>query len=246
MRYNSAMGRIFETRKHTMFARWNKMAKMFTRLAKEIAIAVKAGGPSPDSNPALRRVLQNCRAANMPKEKVESAIKRASGQDQQNFEIVLYEGYAPHGVAMMVETATDNPTRTVANVRMHFKDHGGNMGTTGSVGFLFTRMGVFRLAPEGLDLEALELDLIDHGLEEMGEGTGEKGEKQIVIRCAFANFGQLQAAIEARGITPLSAQSEYIPSTHVELSEEQAKEVLELADALEQDEDVQHVFYNLA
>ena len=195
------MGRIFETRKHVMFARWNKMAKLFTRLAKEIAIAVKAGGPSAESNPALRRVLQNCRAANMPKDKVESAIKRASGQDQQSFDIVLYEGYGPHGVPMIVETATDNPTRTVANVRMHFKDHGGNMGASGSVAFMFQRMGVFRIDPTGLDLENLELELIDFGLEEMGEGSGEKGEKQIIVRCAFANFGQLQSAIESRGIT---------------------------------------------
>jgi YebC/PmpR family DNA-binding regulatory protein len=240
------MGRIFETRKHTMFARWNKMAKLFTRLAKEIAIAVKAGGPSPESNPALRRVLQNARAANMPKDKVESAIKRASGQDQQAYEIVLYEGYGPHGVPLIVETATDNPTRTVANVRMHFKDHGGNMGASGSVAFMFQRMGVFRVAPEGLDLESLELDLIDHGLEEMGEGSGEKGEKQIVIRCAFQSFGQLQAAIEERGITPLSAESEYVANAHVELPEAQLKEVLELVEALEQDEDVQRVFHNLA
>jgi YebC/PmpR family DNA-binding regulatory protein len=240
------MGRIFETRKHTMFARWNKMAKLFTRLAKEIAMAVKSGGPDAGSNPSLRRVLQNARAANMPKDKIESAIKRASGEEQRAFEIVLYEGYGPHGVPMIVETATDNPTRTVANVRMHFKDHGGNMGSTGSVAFMFQRMGVFRLAPEGLDLEALELDLIDHGLEEMGESTGDKGEKQIVVRCAFANFGQLQAAIEARGITPISAESAYIPSTHTELVEPQLGEVLALADALEQDEDVQHVFHNLA
>jgi YebC/PmpR family DNA-binding regulatory protein len=239
------MGRIFETRKHTMFARWNKMAKLFTRLAKEIAIAVKAGGPSAESNPALRRVLQNCRAANMPKDKIDSAIKRASGQDQQSFDIVLYEGYGPHGVPMIVETATDNPTRTVANVRMHFKDHGGNMGASGSVAFMFQRMGVFRLDPTGLDLENLELELIDFGLEEMGEGSGEKGEKQIIVRSAFANFGQLQSAIESRGITPLSAESEYIPTTHVELAEAQATEVLELVDALEQDEDVQRVFHNL-
>jgi YebC/PmpR family DNA-binding regulatory protein len=240
------MGRIFETRKHTMFARWNKMSKMFTRLAKEIAIAVKSGGPAADSNPALRRVLQNCRAANMPKDKVESAILRASGQDQQAYEIVLYEGYGPHGVPMVVETATNNPTRTVANVRMHFKDHGGNMGTTGSVAFMFTRMGVFRVKPEGLDLESLELDLIDHGLEELGEGTDDKGEKQIIIRCAFQSFGQLQAALEERKVEVISAESEYVPMNHVEIPEADMKEVLELVGALEEDEDVQRVYHNLA
>jgi YebC/PmpR family DNA-binding regulatory protein len=240
------MGRIFETRKHTMFARWNKMSKMFTRLAKEIAIAVKSGGPIADSNPALRRVLQNCRAANMPKDKVDSAIARASGQDQQAYEIVLYEGYGPHGVPMVVETATNNPTRTVANVRMHFKDHGGNMGTTGSVAFMFQRMGVFRVKPEGLDLESLELDLIDHGLEEMGEGSDDKGEKQIIIRCAFQSFGQLQAALEERKVDVISAESEYVAMNHVELPEEHMKEVLELVGALEEDEDVQRVYHNLA
>jgi YebC/PmpR family DNA-binding regulatory protein len=241
------MGRIFETRKHTMFARWNKMAKLFTRLAKEIAMAVKSGGPDAGSNPSLRRVLQNARAANMPKDKIDSAIKRASGQDERGYEIVLYEGYAPHGVPLIVETATDNPTRTVANVRMHFRDHEGNMGSTGSVAFMFSRMGVFKLAPEGLgDLDELELELIDHGLEEMGEGVGEKGEKQIIIRCAFGSFGQLQAAIEAKGITPISADSEYVPATHVELPEDQMKEVLELVGALEEDDDVQRVYHNLA
>jgi YebC/PmpR family DNA-binding regulatory protein len=241
------MGRIFETRKATMFARWNKMAKLFTRIAKDIAITVKSGGPSPDTNPGLRRVLQNARAANMPKDKIESAIKRASGQDQQAYEIVLYEGYAPHGVPVIVETATDNVVRTVANVRMHFKEHGGNMGTTGSVGFLFQKMGVFRLAPEGLgNLEELELELIDHGLEELGEGKGESGDKQIVVRCAFGHFGQLAAAIEARGLTPISSELEYIPLNTVELPEAEAREVLEMVDALEQDEDVQRVFHNLA
>src|SRR4051794_34404253 len=133
------MGRIFETRKATMFARWNKMAKLFTRVSKEIVIAVKAGGPDQGSNPALRRALQNARAANMPKDKVESAIKRASGQDQQNYDIVLYEGYGPHGVPILVETATDNVVRTVANVRSHFKEHGGNLGTSGSLGYMFNR-----------------------------------------------------------------------------------------------------------
>jgi YebC/PmpR family DNA-binding regulatory protein len=240
------MGRIFETRKATMFARWNRMAKVFTRITKEIVMAVKAGGPSPDTNPALRRALQNARGANVPKDKIEAAIKRASGQDQKDYEVVLYEGYGPHGVALVVETATDNVVRTVANVRMHFKNHGGNLGSTGSVAFQFQRMGVFRLAPEGLDVDAVELDLIDHGLEEMGEGTGEKGEKQIVARCAFAHFGQLQAAIEERKLPLVSADSEYVAQTPVELPEEKAREVLALVDALEQDEDVQKVFHNLA
>ncbi len=240
------MGRIFETRKATMFARWNKMAKLFTRITKDIVIAVKAGGPSPDTNPALRRALQNARGANMPKDKVEAAIKRASGQEQQAYEVVLYEGYAPHGVAVVVETATDNVVRTVANVRVGFKNHGGNMGTTGSVAFQFKKMGVFRLSPDGLDADALELDLIDHGLEEMGEGTGEKGEKQLVIRCAFADFGTLHAALDARKLAVSSADAGNVAQTPVHLSEEQAKEVLELVDALEQDEDVQRVFHNLA
>ena len=240
------MGRIFETRKATMFKRWNTMAKAFTRVAKEITIAVKSGGTSPESNPALRRAIQNARAANMPKDKVDAAIKRASGADQKDYEVVLYEGYAPHGIAVLVETATDNVVRTVANVRMHFKDWGGNMGNAGSVAFAFKRMGVFRLSPEGLDQEALELDLIDHGLEEMGEGTGEKGEKQLIIRCAFADFGRLQAAIEARGLTTISAESEYIAQNPMELPEEKAQEVLKMVDALEQDDDVQRVFHSLA
>lgn len=239
------MGRIFETRKTTMFARWNKMAKLFTRLAKDITIAVKAGGPDPAGNPMLRRVLQNARVSNMPREKIEAQIKRASGQDQKDYEQIVYEGYGPHGIAILVDCATDNTQRTVANVRCHFKDYGGNVGTTGSVGFMFTKMGVFRISPEGLDLEALELDLIDHGLEEMGEGTGEKGEKQVIIRCAFHDWGRLQAAIEERKLPVLSSEAEYIPQNLVTLPEAQANEVLELVDALEQDDDVQHVFHNL-
>ena len=228
-----------------MFARWNKMAKLFTRVSKDIAIAVKSGGPNPDSNPALRRALQNARAANMPKDKVEGAIKRASGQDAESYDVVLYEGYGPHGVAVIVETATNNVVRTVANVRMHFKNNGGSLGTTGSVAFQFKRMGVFRLNPEGVDQESVELDLIDHGLEEMGESTGEKGEKQLVIRCAFNDFGKLQSAIEAKGLTVISADSEYVAQTPVELPEDKATEVLKLVDDLEQDEDVQRVFHNL-
>lgn len=239
------MGRIFEKRKSTMFARWNRMAKLFTRVAKDIAIAVKSGGTDPNHNPALRRALQNARAGNMPKDKVDAAIKRATGQDQKAYEVVMYEGYAPHGIAVLVETATDNIVRTVANIRMHFKNNGGNMGSTGSVAFAFKHMGVFRLPPEGLEPDALELELIDHGLQEMGESSGEKGEKQLVIRCDFSDFGKLQAAIEAKGLTPISAESEYVAENLVELPEDKANEVLKLVDDLEQDEDVQRVFHNL-
>ena len=239
------MGRIFETRKATMFKRWDRMAKQFARIGKDITIAVKAAGPTPENNPALRRIIQNARALNMPLDKVDAAIKRASGQDAAAFEEILYEGYAPHGVAVLVETATDNPTRTVANVRRHFAHHGGSMGTSGSVAFAFKRMGVFRLNPEGIDAESLELDLIDYGLEEMGEGTGSKDEPQLVIRCAFQDFGGMQRALEERGITPVSAELEYIPLNTVELSEEQATEALAVVDQLEQDDDVQRVFHNL-
>lgn len=240
------MGRIFETRKTAMFARWNRMAKVFTRVSKDIAMAVKSGGTDPNSNSTLRRVLQNARAANMPKDKVDAAIKRALGKDTTHYEQVLYEGYGPHGIAVIVETATDNVTRTVANVRLGFKDWGGNLGATGSVKFLFSHMGVFRLAPEGIDADALELELIDYGLQELGEANGEKGEKQLMIRCAFEDFGKLQAAIEAKHLTVLSTQSEYIPATLIELPEDQSTEVLKMIDALEQDDDVQHVFHNLA
>jgi YebC/PmpR family DNA-binding regulatory protein len=240
------MGRIFEVRKHTMFARWNRMAKQFARIAKDITMVVKSGGPDPSSNPSLRRVIQNARAVNMPKDKIEAAIKRASGRDATNYHEVIYEGYAPHGVALLVETATDNPTRTVAGVRNIITKGGGNLATNGSVSFLFKKMGVFRLNPEGIDQDDLELYLIDHGLEEMGESTGEKGEPQLVIRCAFSDFGKLQLALEARGITPLSAEHEYICTVPTELPEEQATEVLTVIDKLEQDDDVQKVFHTLA
>ena len=240
------MGRIFETRKHTMFARWDRMAKQFTRIGKDIVIAVKASGPDPSTNPQLRRVMQNARAVNMPKDKVEAAIKRAAGKDTAGYDEILYEGFAPHGVAVLVEAATDNPTRTVSNLRSHFNKGGGNLGSSGSVSFLFKRMGVFRLDPAGIDQDVLELDLIDYGLEEMGESTGEKGEPQLVIRCAFADFGRLQKALEDRGIKPLSAESEHIPLNPTELPEAQAKDVLELVDTLEQDDDVQKVFHSLS
>lgn len=240
------MGRIFEVRKHTMFARWNRMAKQFAKIGKDITIAVRAGGSDPGSNPALRRVIQNARAVNMPKDKVEAAIKRASGRDATNYSEIIYEGYAPHGVAVLVETATDNPTRTVANVRSIFSKHGGNLGSTGSVAFMFRKMGVFRLDPAGIDQDDLELYLIDHGLDEMGEGSGEKGEPQLVVRCAFEEFGHVQKALEERGITPLSAAHEYIPGTATALGEAEATEVMTLLDKLEQDEDVQNVYHTLA
>jgi YebC/PmpR family DNA-binding regulatory protein len=241
------MGRIFEVRKHAMFARWNRMAKQFTRIAKDIAIAVHAGGADPASNSTLRRVLQNARAVNMPKDKTDAAIRRASGKEAANYQEILYEGYAPHGVALLVETATDNPTRTVGNVRNIFAKNGGNLGTTGSVSFQFRKMGVFRLDPATVrDQDELELDLIDHGLEEMGESTGEKGETQLVIRCAFNDFGRLQEALEKRGLVPASAEHEYICSIPTELREAEAAEVLALIDKLEQDDDVQKVFHTLA
>ena len=240
------MGRIFEVRKHTMFARWNRMAKQFSRIGKDITIAVKKGGPDPTANPALRRVIQNARAVNMPKDKVEAAIKRAQGRDAADFDEVLYEGYGPHGIAVLVECATDNTTRTVAAVRNIFNKHGGNLATAGSVAFQFQRMGVFRLDPTGVDQDDLELYLIDHGLEEMGESTGEKDEPQLVARCNFENFGEMQKALEDRGITPVSAELDYICLSPVELPEEQSNEVVEMLDKLEQDEDVQKVYHSLA
>jgi YebC/PmpR family DNA-binding regulatory protein len=240
------MGRIFERRKYTMFARWDRMAKQFARIAKDIAIAVRKGSADVASNPALRRAVQNARAVNMPKERVEAAIRRASGQDAVDYQEVVYEGFAPHGVAVLVEAATDNPTRTVANVRSRFKTGGGHVASVGSVTFHFRRLGVFRLDATGLDGDEMELALIDHGLEEMREGVGEKGEAQWVLHCAFGDLGRMQRALEDRGIHPVSSGSEYLPVSPVDLPEEQAKEVLALVDALEQDEDVQRVFHTLA
>ncbi|MGN7822854.1 YebC/PmpR family DNA-binding transcriptional regulator [Chitinophaga varians] len=235
------MGRIFEVRKSTMFARWDRMAKAFTRVGKEIAIAVKNGGPDPDNNPALRRCILNAKSANMPKDRVEAAIKRAMGKDKTDYEEVVYEGYAPHGVAVIIDTATDNTTRTVANLRMHFTKGGGALGNSGSVGFLFNRVGEFKVKNAGQDLEELELELIDFGLEEIGEDS----EGNIIIRAAFNEFGNMAKALEDKGLEVISSELKRIPTTTVELNEEQAKEVLELVDRLEQDDDVQQVFYNL-
>lgn len=239
------MGRIFEVRKATMFARWDRMAKQFTRIGKEIAIAVKSGGPDPTTNPALRRCMQNAKSVNMPKDRVEAAIKRALGKEMDNIEEILYEGYGPHGVAILVETATDNHVRTVANVKSHFNKGNGTLGNSGSVSFQFKKMGVFKLKPEGLNLDDLELELIDHGLEEMGEGSGENGEDVIVLRAGFADFGRMQKALEDKNLQPLSAEVEWIAQNFVELGEDEAQEVLKLVDRLEQDDDVQKVFHNL-
>ncbi len=235
------MGRIFEVRKSTMFARWDKMAKNFTRIGKEIAIAVKAGGPDPDNNPALRRCFINAKAVNMPKDRVEAAIKRAVGKDKTDYEEIVYEGYAPHGVALMVETATDNPTRTVANVRMHFTKGGGALGTSGSVAFSFNRMGEFKIKNGGQNLEDLELDLIDFGLEEIGEDT----EGHIIIRTPYTEFGHMAKALEEKKMEVISAELTRIPANTVELPEDQANEVLKMVDNLEQDDDVQKVYHNL-
>ena len=239
------MGRIFEVRKSTMFARWDKMAKQFSRIGKEIAIAVKAGGPDSNTNPALRRCMQNAKSVNMPKDRVEAAIKRAMGKEMENFEEILYEGYAPHGVAVLVETATDNHVRTVANIKAHFNKGNGALGNSGSVSFQFKKMGVFKLKNEGLNPEDLELELIDFGLEELGESTNDTGEEVLVLRCAFGDFGNMQKALEEKNLNPLSAEVEWIPVTTVEVDEEKAQDVLKLIDKLEQDEDVQKVFHNL-
>lgn len=236
------MGRIFEVRKSKMFARYDRMAKQFTRIGKEIAIAVKAGGPEPDTNPALRRVMQNAKSINMPKDRIEGAIKNAMGKDTSSFDEVLYEGYGPHGVAILVETATDNTTRTVANVRSHFNKGGGTLGNSGSVGFLFNHLGVFKLNPEGLSMDELELELIDAGLEELGEDS----EGNIIVHCTFTEFGNMQKALEERNITPISSELEWMPLNTVEVSEEQSDDIFKLIERLEQDDDVQRVFHNMA
>jgi YebC/PmpR family DNA-binding regulatory protein len=235
------MGRIFEVRKSAMFARWDKMAKNFTRIGKEIAIAVKTGGPDPDNNPGLRRCFLNAKACNMPKDRVEAAIKRAMGKDTSSYDEVVYEGYAPHGVAVLIETATDNSTRTVANVRMHFTKGGGTLGTSGSVAFTFNRMGEFKIKNSGQNIEDLELELIDYGLEEIGEDS----EGNIIIRTAYAEFGNMAKALEEKKIEVVTAELTRIPANTVDLPEDQAQDVLKLVDRLEQDDDVQKVYHNL-
>ena len=224
-----------------MFARWDKMAKNFTRIGKEIVIAVKAGGPDPNGNAALRRCYQNARSVGMPKDRVEAAIKRAMGKEMVHYDEILYEGYAPHGIAILVETATDNPIRTVATVRMHFTKSGGSLGTSGSVAFTFNRLGEFKIKNTGLNIEDLELELIDYGLEEIGEDS----EGNIVIRTTFTEFGHMAKALEEKKIEVITAELTRIPMNATELSEDAAQDVFKLVDKLEQDEDVQKVYHNL-
>ncbi len=239
------MGRIFEVRKATMFARWDRMAKQFTRIGKEIIIAVKAAGPDVATNPALRRCFQNARSVGMPKDRVEAAIKRALGKDTTNYEEILYEGYAPHGVALIVETATDNHVRTVANVKACFNKGGGALGNSGSVSFQFKKMGVFKLNPEGINIDDIELELIDFGLDELGESIDDNGNTILVLRSAFTDFGNLQKGLEEKNITTISAELEWIPTTTVPVTDEQAEDVSKLIERLEQDEDVNKVFHNM-
>jgi YebC/PmpR family DNA-binding regulatory protein len=235
------MGRIFEKRKHKMFARFDKMAKAFTRIGKDIAIAVKHGGPLPENNPKLRMAMQNAKGVNMPKEKVDAAIKRASSKEEKDFQEVTYEGYAPHGVPLMVECATDNPTRTVANVRLHFSKGHGSMGNSGSVAFMFERKGVFKFDPARINVDELELDLIDAGADDI-----DQQEDEVTIYTKFTEFGHMAKFLESKHLEPKSSELHYIPTTTKELSEEETDEVLKLVEMLEADDDVQNVYHNLA
>ncbi|MEW5843582.1 MAG: YebC/PmpR family DNA-binding transcriptional regulator [Bacteroidota bacterium] len=235
------MGRIFETRKHKMFARYARMSKAFNRVRKEIEIAVKSGGSDPKSNSKLRIAVQNAKSVNMPKDKVESAIKRASSKDTAGYQEIVYEGYAPHGIAVIVECATDNPTRTVANVRHIFRKHEGSLGTTGSIVFMFERKGLFKVPrTQVTDLDNMELELIDHGLDDFSYD-----DESIYIYAPFQEYGAMQKALEERNLEITATELQYIPVNNKELSEEQQKEVNELIEELEEDDDVQSVYTNM-
>lgn len=235
------MGRAFEYRKASKFARWDKMAKAFTRAGREIAIAVKAGGDIPENNPMLRRAIQNAKSAQMPKDRIEAAIKRASNKDEKAYEEVVYEAMGPHAIAIVIETATDNPTRTVANLRTILKKNDGSMGTQGMHDFIFDRKGVFTVTNNGIDPEELELDLIDFGLDKLDKNE----EGDIVIYASFQDFGNMQKALEEKGLEVKKSELQRIPTHTKTLNDEQMDEVLELIDKLEQDDDVQTVFHNL-
>lgn len=235
------MGRAFEFRKARKFKRWDKMSKAFTRLGKEIAMAVKESGPNPETNSRLRSAIQNAKGVNMPKDRIEAAIKRASSKEEKDYEEVVYEGYAPHGIAVVVECATDNLNRTVANVRMHFSKGGGSLGKTGSLDFMFDRKGIFKISSEGVNLEDLELELIDFGAEDIYEHEGE-----IIIETPFTEFGTMQKGLEEKGLEVISSEVQRIPTTRTELTEEQEEEVMGLIERFEEDDDVQAVYHNMA
>lgn len=240
------MGRAFEFRKERKFKRWAKMAVQFTRLGKEIVMAVKDGGSNPDANSRLRTAMQNAKAVNMPKHTVEAAIKRASNKDESNYEEIVYEGYAPHGVAVLIETATDNTNRTVANVRSYFNKTNGTLGKTGSLDFIFTRKSVFRFDPGEMELDELEFELIDAGLEDLYVEVDETGKDIGVIHTSFEDFGKMQKALEEKSIPVISAKLERIAESTTDVTEEQATDVFKLIDKLEEDDDVQAVYHNMA
>lgn len=235
------MGRAFEYRKATKMKRWGNMARVFTKLGKQITIATKEGGPEADTNPRLRVLIQQAKKENMPKENVERAIKKATSKDESDFKEVVYEGYGPHGIAIVVETATDNSTRTVANVRSYFNKHGGSLGTTGSLEFLFDHKCVFTIAAkEGLDLEELELELIDFGVDEI-----ESDDEHIILYGEFKSYAEIQKYLEANGYEIQSAEFERIPLNTKSLSPEEEAQVQKLLDKFEDDDDVQNVFHNM-
>lgn len=241
-----AMGRTFENRRLQILKRGDRDAKAFTRAGRQISMAVKAGGSDPDGNAALRRAIQNARAANMPKDRIQNAIDKALGvAGAADYQEVLYEGYGPHGIPLLVLTATDNPTRTVANLRFTFKKGNGNLGNSGSVAFMFDHFMVFRVAPEGIDRDELELEMIEHGLEALVDGQDDDGKPLLLLRCVRENFGTLQSALEAKKIAVVSSGQQWVAKTPTELGEKEADEVLELIDKLEQDDDIQEVFHNL-
>lgn len=235
------MGRAFEYRKERKMKRWAGMAKAFTRIGREIAIAVKEGGADPEYNPRLRLAMQNAKTANMPKVNVENAIKNAISKDAEDYEEITYEGYAPHGVAMVVETATNNPTRTVASVRHIFSKYGGSLGTSGSVDYMFDRIATFKVDAEGQDTEELELSLIDYGLEELA-----KEDDRIVLKCAFEDFGNLQKGLEELGLEVKESEIVRIPSHYKELSDDEVEDVIKIIEKMEEDDDVVNVFHNMS
>lgn len=237
------MGRIFQTRKATMFKRYAKMAKAFTKIGREIVIAVKAGGPHPESNPRLRMIMQNAKAINMPKVNVESAIKRASEKDSGNYEEIIYEGYAPHGVPVLVECTTNNPTRTVASLRLYFSRANGSLGTNGSVSFMFEHVVLFKIDAGNLNKDDLELELIDFGLEDI---SFDEENKQFIIQTQFTDFGKMQSALEERKINVLETSKIYSPTTTKELNPEQEAEVMAMIEKMEEDDDIEAVYHNLA